>query len=558
MKTDAVVFSGAACLLLLSFAAVERRDCRRDRRRGIAAANAFAVVPPSPGVAAAAGRRTAARRRRSGCCGGSASAVAAAATSSLLFAKKKPPPTSSFDLDAIEAFEERLLLEERQQLDHLNDNDVIEEDLGDQHDVEANVVELVVPPELDNKRVDAVLSALLEVPLSSRHQQLSRSLCGNFVSDGLVSLVRDGGDDDEPAAIDRKSTRLWQGQRIRVRLSKSALAGSNSVSEIIPQDIPLNILYEDESMIVIDKAANTVVHPAAGNWEGTVVNALAYHLSRRTTHGSGDFIDPETGKVVTDALNAKDGSDSEEDLDSVYVAGTDGEASTSSFRPGIVHRLDKGTTGVLVVAKTTTALAALSQAFADRNVKKTYLAITVGNPGKRVTIDKPIGRHPVHRQRMRVVPEHGNNSSNKGQLKKDRIRRQQAEMNKSSPASATQTGRRALSYVDTLAFDGKLSLVRVRIATGRTHQIRVHLQDRHTPIYGDDVYGLTDWNKRLSKTHRIERPLLHAHKLEIDHPVTGERMIFQAPMPDDMLQIVRVIYPDGEEEVPDMFGSSED
>jgi 23S rRNA-/tRNA-specific pseudouridylate synthase len=109
--------------------------------------------------------------------------------------------------------------------------------------------------------------------------------------------------------------------------------------------------------------------------------------------------------------------------------------------------------------------------------------------------------------------------------------------------------------VDTLAFDGKLSLVKVRIETGRTHQIRVHLQDRRTPIYGDDLYGISDWNKRLVRMHRIERPLLHVHRLEIDHPITGEHMVFVAPMPDDLRKMALTvnICPLGPVEVPDVF-----
>merc|ERR1712241_1477967 len=121
------------------------------------------------------------------------------------------------------------------------------------------------------------------------------------------------------------------------------------------------------------------------------------------------------------------------------------------------------------------------------------------------------------------------------------VQRRVASLTK--PSSVT--GRRALSFVDSLAFDGKLSLVRVRIETGRTHQIRVHLQDRHTPIYGDDIYGLPDWNKRLSKSHQIERPLLHAYQLKFSHPVTGEPMVFKAPLPDDMFKIAKNIYPQG-------------
>mmetsp|Transcript_27896 Transcript_27896/g.42718 ORF Transcript_27896/g.42718 Transcript_27896/m.42718 type:complete len:153 (+) Transcript_27896:680-1138(+) len=145
---------------------------------------------------------------------------------------------------------------------------------------------------------------------------------------------------------------------------------------------------------------------------------------------------------------------------------------------------------------------------------------------------------------MRVVPDpHRKNSS--GIAPKDRLG--------SSGGTPSQVGRRALSFVDTLAFDGKLSVVQVRIETGRTHQIRVHLQDQHTPIYGDDVHGLGDWNKRLFKSHKIQRPLLHAFNLEIAHPVTGEQMVFQAPMADDMMRMARNIWPQGNDKRPDLF-----
>eukprot|EP00536_Pseudo-nitzschia_multiseries_P008570 jgi/Psemu1/198448/e_gw1.219.59.1 len=329
-----------------------------------------------------------------------------------------------------------------------------------------------VPKNLNGKRIDAVLSKLMT-------PELSRSACGNLVADGCVQIVTNEGTDDDAVVLNRKSFKVEAGMTLKVTLPKN-----ERPDEIIAENIPLNILYEDEHMIVINKSAGMVVHPAAGNWDGTVVNALAYYLANETT----------------------------------------------SLRPGIVHRLDKGTTGILIVSKTAEALAKLSEAFASRKVKKTYLAVTVGNPGKRVRIDKPIGRHPIHRQRMRVVPDpHRKNST---------------------MSSLSQSGRRALSFVDTLQFDGKLSLVQVRIETGRTHQIRVHLQDRHTPIYGDDVYGISDWNKRLLKAHGIERPLLHAHRLEIDHPITGEHMTFVAPMAADMVSIAKGIWPDGPDVIP--------
>ncbi len=413
----------------------------------------------------------------------------------------KPPPTSKFDLEAIEAFEAKV---ELKALGLGNDEDDGDDLMVDEafHDDSSTVSEFVVPERLHNKRIDAVISDLIP--------QLSRSVCGNLIVDGQVQ-------DEARTVLNRKSYKVVAGTTLRVTIPQE-----EKPTEIKPQDLPLNILYEDEHMIVLNKQAGMVVHPAAGNWDGTVVNALAFYLSS-SPFGSGDFVGEES-------ISSNAGED---------PTGADGE--TQSFRPGIVHRLDKGTTGVLVVAKTSSALASLSNAFAARTTKKTYLAITVGNPGRRVSIDKPIGRHPIHRQRMRVVPDpHRKDSS--GTSPKDRL----------SP-TMLQKGRRALSFVDTLAFDSKLSLVQVRIETGRTHQIRVHLQDRQTPIYGDDVYGISDWNQRLLKTYGIERPLLHAYCLEVDHPVTGERMTFKAPMPDDMKRLATNIWPTGPDEAPELF-----
>jgi 23S rRNA pseudouridine1911/1915/1917 synthase len=404
----------------------------------------------------------------------------------------------SFDLEAIEAFETKMDFEAS---DFVEEDDVDEDSSEDMSPGDETILEFTVPQELHNKRIDAVIAAL--------EPGLSRSYCGNLVMDGQVK-------EGDNKVLNRKSHKVPAGTILRVEIPQE-----EKPLEIVAQDLPLNILFEDEHMIVLNKAAGMVVHPAAGNWDGTVVNALAYYLEK-SLYGSGEFV----------------GNDGNVNADS-DPTGAEGE--TISFRPGIVHRLDKGTTGVLVVAKTTKALSTLSASFAARNVKKTYLAVTVGNPGKRVTINKPIGRHPVNRQRMRVVPDpHRKNSS--GVAPKDRL---------TTPSQGK--GRHALSYVDTLAFDGRLSMVQVRIETGRTHQIRVHLQDRHTPIYGDDVYGIADWNKRLSRTHGIARPLLHAYRLEVDHPVSGERMVFKAPMAEDMKKIATAIWPTGKDELPEVF-----
>jgi 23S rRNA pseudouridine1911/1915/1917 synthase len=436
-------------------------------------------------------------------------------STSELFAK--PPPKNSFDLEAIEAFEKQLEKEEAS----LNVSDDDNDDDGDDDLISSSPDEDIklyeITNELDDKRIDLAIHHFAP--------ELSRSHCGSLVKDGKVS-VSNGGDGKRFTVMKRKSHKVSAGDVLRVEH-----VADDRPEEIIAQDLPLDILFEDEHMIIINKAAGMVVHPAAGNWDGTVVNALAHYLAK-SPHGSGEFVH-------------QDGTVAAEQGEGVDVEGTDGE--TVFLRPGIVHRLDKGTTGILVVAKTRSALAALSEAFAARKVKKTYAAITVGNPGNRVVIDKPIGRHPVHRQRMRVVPDpSAKNSANRvvrGQMMADAMA--------SKPPSVL--GRRALSFVDTLAFDGKLSVVQVRIETGRTHQIRVHLQDRHTPIYGDDVYGLADWNKKLSKTHGVHRPLLHAARLELDHPITGEHMVMTAPMASDMIKTADAIWPQGRDERPDLF-----
>jgi 23S rRNA pseudouridine1911/1915/1917 synthase len=452
----------------------------------------------------------------------------------------RPPPIARFDLEAIEAFEHEMDLHEEQQqqlqVDHLVDDD--DDDIFDEasmsYYVDSNPIQiLTVPPELDGKRIDAVLASLLE-------PSMSRSVCGSLVANGHVHHIQGG----KTTLLDRKSCKVDAGTVLQVTMPQDS-----TPDRIGAQNLPLSVLYEDEHFIVLNKAAGMVVHPAAGNWEGTVVNALAYYLTNNSTYGSGEFVQ-EDGSIKNIA--------SKNALEDDPVAEADGESSTLSFRPGIVHRLDKGTTGILVVAKTTQALTKLSEAFANRTVKKTYLAITVGNPGKQVKIDKPIGRHPMHRQRMRVVPDpHRKDSSGTTPQERKRIKSMEAALASGSAASTkpslSQSGRRALSYVDTLAFDGKLSLARVRIETGRTHQIRVHLQDRHTPIYGDEIYGIADWNKQLKKTHGIERPLLHAYRLELNHPVTDEPMVFEAPMAEDMRNLAKIIWKEGPEELPRAF-----
>lgn len=220
---------------------------------------------------------------------------------------------------------------------------------------------------------------------------------------------------------------------------------------LLPEPIPLDVLYEDEALLIINKPAGLVVHPAPGNWTGTFANALLYHCK---------------------SLEVQDGS----------------------LRPGIVHRLDKETTGVLVAAKTSEAQWKMIEAFSGRQVHKEYLAVTHGSPGDR-TIEAPIGRDPKHRQKMAVV----------------------------------EGGRQARSHVKTLSNQGAFSLVNVVLETGRTHQIRVHLSSIGTPVVGDPLYGRRGTDEKL----RVSRQLLHAALIRFTHPLTGKMMEIKAPPPQD-------------------------
>lgn len=263
------------------------------------------------------------------------------------FAKPSPSSNCKFDLDNIEAFELEQAALEDQSLQKCSEFD--DEDISETFDEGLVSRTFTVPPELDKKRIDSALSHL--------DAAYSRSFCGKLVSEGKVFLLKG----EMREKLDRKSFKVQTGQELEVQVPHIGHA-----QEIAMQDLPLDIIYEDSHIIVINKAANMVVHPAAGHWDGTVVNAVAYHLWM-SPHGSGDFVDSK-GRIVFSEDENVDRRDREK----------------IAYRPGIIHRLDKGTTGVLVVAKTRRALAKLSDDFAARQVKKTYLTVTVGKDRKSV------------------------------------------------------------------------------------------------------------------------------------------------------------------------------
>ena len=222
---------------------------------------------------------------------------------------------------------------------------------------------------------------------------------------------------------------------------------ATSEASLEPEPMDFEILYEDEYILAINKPKGLVVHPAPGNWSQTFVNGLLAHCK-----------------------NLAPGSD--------------------PLRPGIVHRLDKDTTGVLIAAKTLPAHQKLIEMFSSQEIDKLYLAICQGKPPNRM-IDMPIGRHPVHRKEMAILPD----------------------------------GRKAVTEIQVAASNDRFSLVLAKPKTGRTHQIRVHLKHIGCPIVGDPVYGKADLHAR---------PLLHAYRLNLIHPITSLPLQLVAPIPQDM------------------------
>jgi 23S rRNA pseudouridine1911/1915/1917 synthase len=293
-------------------------------------------------------------------------------------------------------------------------------------------------------RLDQALAAL--VPGHSR-SQIQR-----LIKDGHVCAAADG------RVLTRPSEPVSAGDTFEVGVPPPAAATP------VPQDLPLEVLYEDSHLIVIDKPAGMVVHPGAGHADGTLVNALLHHV---------------------------------DDL-----SGIGGEA-----RPGIVHRLDRGTSGVMVVAKSDQAHAELSRQFHDREVDKEYFALVWGvvQAGKR--IEDPIGRDPAHRQKM---------------------------------SSRARRARSAVTRITRVEHLRGVTLAQIAIATGRTHQIRVHLSEIGHPVVGDALYGGVHRRMppHLKAISRLERPFLHAARLSFTHPAERHRLEFHSPLPADLQEVL--------------------
>jgi len=299
----------------------------------------------------------------------------------------------------------------------------------------------------DEDRLDRFVSDRLE---------LSRTRVQKLLEEGLVTV-------DGRSA--KKSERVEAGQRLEIRVPPARTVSME------PEDIPLDIVYQDRYLAVVNKPAGMVVHPAPGHRTGTMVNALLHHV--RDLSGVG-----------------------------------------GRLRPGIVHRLDRDTSGLLVVAKTDQAHLGLSDALKHRKVRRLYKTLVWGHIQQdALTVEAPIGRDPKDRKRMAV----------------------------------SEDGKPSLTRVRLVERWERADLLDVALKTGRTHQIRVHLSHIGHPVVGDPVYGVgwergmgggnKRWADRLLR--RIPRQFLHAAALGFEHPVTGEVMRFQAPLPEDLAEAVR-------------------
>jgi 23S rRNA pseudouridine1911/1915/1917 synthase len=298
-------------------------------------------------------------------------------------------------------------------------------------DIEVEVRETTVDVAGHGQRLDKLLVALAP--------EFSRSHLQHLVAQGAVRV------DGQPSTV--SSRKLRSGQRIAVELRPTPQSQA-----FRPEALPIDVVYEDEHLMVIHKPAGWVVHPAAGHWSGTLLNALLAHHAR----------------------------------------------AAELPRAGIVHRLDKDTSGLMVVGKTLEAVTALTRAIAARSVHREYLALVQGEirqPAALAHIDAPIGRDPRSRVRMAVVPG----------------------------------GKPARTDVELVNTREGYSAVRCTLHTGRTHQIRVHLSSRGFPLVADSLYG---GHEALG----LRRQALHAWRLRLDHPVGGGPLAFEAPPPPDFSQ----------------------
>ena len=294
-------------------------------------------------------------------------------------------------------------------------------------------------------RLDAFLAAKFDI---------SRSAAERLLGEGAVEIT--GGEAN-------KKYRLKGGEQIALTLPDPTPA------EAMPEDIPLDIVYEDEDIVVVNKPQGMVVHPAAGNESGTLVNALLHHC-KGTLSGVGGV-----------------------------------------ERPGIVHRIDKDTSGLLVVAKNDAAHGKLSDQLKTHDVARVYYAIALGNFREDSgTVHAAIDRHPTDRKKMAIVKKQG-------------------------------AGRDAITHFEVLERYGAFTLLRCKLETGRTHQIRVHMASLGHPVLGDPIYGGNGTRFEADHRKHVHGQCLHAGELVLTHPRTAKEMHFEAPLPADFAALLDIL-----------------
>ena len=320
----------------------------------------------------------------------------------------------------------------------------------------------------DDIRLDAFLSERLSV---------TRTKAKNMIDGGFVRIA---GKSPKPSMKIRKSLEI-EGE-----------IPEEEPLTLTPQAIPIEILYEDEYFLAVNKPKDMVVHPSFGHRDGTLVNAVLAYLEERSSQlGTAEF-----GYRISDIGYGNQNHSSQRALNSAIR-----NRQSAILRPGIVHRLDKGTTGVIIVAKDSKTQEALSALFKKRGVRKTYRVITEGVMQKNQgTIEGNIGRHPVDRKKMAVLKEGGRDAST------------------------------TFKVIERLS---GFTYIEAYPKTGRTHQIRVHLAHIGYPVAGDDIYG-------KKARHITDRPLLHAYRIEFTHPVKNIPILIEAPVPEDMEEFIGI------------------
>ncbi|ELE1907422.1 23S rRNA pseudouridine(1911/1915/1917) synthase RluD [Vibrio vulnificus] len=320
--------------------------------------------------------------------------------------------------------------------------------------------------ELTNTVKDSQLGQRLDQAIAELFADFSRSRLKEWLLDGKVTV--DGN------VVTKPRTKVMGGEMITV------LAELEDEVRWEAQDIPLDIVYEDDDILVINKPRDFVVHPGAGTPDGTVLNALLFHC-------------PEVAEVP---------------------------------RAGIVHRLDKDTTGLMVVAKTVPAQTRLVRALQKRHITREYEAIAIGRMTAGGKVDKPIGRHATKRTLMAVSP----------------------------------MGKPAVTHFRVAEHFREHTRIRLRLETGRTHQIRVHMSYLQHPLLGDAAYGgraripAGASDEVTAMIRNFDRQALHAVMLRFEHPITGEEMEFHAPVPDDMVELTETLRRDAQEHgLPDEY-----